>query len=177
MDAVDRKRANTPYAHTNCSEECRKRGDVVLALVLYIDDQYLQKGGATLFVGCETLWSLDGNRKVTYPICMYQVPKSAPFGGKLQYVSSCPKQPVPRMAFCVEHCKMARKQNIPVDLHGYLRFCNNCPKESTPKTSDQAQPQETATDCQGVHFNFNFMCSNYVCSVLGVHACRDFWID
>ena len=26
MDAVDRKRATTPYAHTNCSEECRKRG-------------------------------------------------------------------------------------------------------------------------------------------------------
>ena len=29
MDVVDRKRSNTPYAHTNCSsEECRKRGNV-----------------------------------------------------------------------------------------------------------------------------------------------------
>ena len=27
MDAVDRSRANNPYAHTNCSEECRKRGN------------------------------------------------------------------------------------------------------------------------------------------------------
>ena len=30
MDAVDRGRANNPYAHTNCSEECRKRGNLTL---------------------------------------------------------------------------------------------------------------------------------------------------
>ena len=28
MDAVDQKRAKQPYAHTNCSEECKKRGNV-----------------------------------------------------------------------------------------------------------------------------------------------------
>ena len=27
MDAVDKGRANNPYTHTNCSEECRKRGN------------------------------------------------------------------------------------------------------------------------------------------------------
>ena len=27
MDAVDKSRANNPYTHTNCSEECRKRGN------------------------------------------------------------------------------------------------------------------------------------------------------
>ena len=26
MDEVDRARAKNPYVHTNCSEECRKRG-------------------------------------------------------------------------------------------------------------------------------------------------------
>ena len=26
MDMVDRKRANNPYPHKNCAEECRKRG-------------------------------------------------------------------------------------------------------------------------------------------------------
>ena len=110
-------------------------------------------------VGCVTLWSIDGNWKITYPICMYQVPKSVPLSGKLQYVSSCPKQPLPRMAFCVEHCEMAKKQNIPVDLHGYLKFCSSRSKEDMPKTSDQAQtsvePQETAADCQGIVIPYN----------------------
>lgn len=28
MDAVDRDRATTTYSHSNCSEECKKRGEV-----------------------------------------------------------------------------------------------------------------------------------------------------
>ena len=27
-NAVDQKRAKQPYAHTNCSEECKRRGNV-----------------------------------------------------------------------------------------------------------------------------------------------------
>ena len=27
MDMVDQKRATTPHPHTNCSEECKKRGN------------------------------------------------------------------------------------------------------------------------------------------------------
>lgn len=30
MDAVDQKRASHPYPHTQCSEECRKRGILLL---------------------------------------------------------------------------------------------------------------------------------------------------
>ena len=40
----------------------------------------------------------------------------------LQYVYSCPKQPAPNMAFCVEHCEMAKKQQIPIELHYYLKY-------------------------------------------------------
>ena len=82
------------------------------------------------FVGCGTLWSLDGNWELTYAICMNEVPKSVTFSGKLKYdiVSSCPKQPVPRMAFCMEHCAMAREQNIPVDLHGISNYATVAPK-------------------------------------------------
>ena len=54
-------------------------------------------------------------------MCMYQVPMNVPFGGTLKYISSYPKQPVPSMAFFVEHCEMARKQRIPTDLHEYLK--------------------------------------------------------
>ena len=34
MDAVDRGRANNPYAHTNCSEESRKRGNSTLYYIV-----------------------------------------------------------------------------------------------------------------------------------------------
>ena len=40
------------------------------------------------------------------------------------------------MAFCVEHCEMAKKQNILVDLHGYLKFCSSRSKEDMPKTKN-----------------------------------------
>ena len=77
---------------------------------------------------------------------MYQVPKSVPFGGTLQYVSSCPRQPVPNMAFCVEHCKMAKKQHIPTELHEYLKHTKTVNKVNQHESDDI---QETAADCQG----------------------------
>ena len=70
-----------------------------------------------IHLGCGTLQSVDGNRKIAYPICMYQVPRdSQAFHGKLNYVQSCPKQAQFGMAFCSEHCTMAEKLNIPTDL-------------------------------------------------------------
>ena len=79
---------------------------------------------------------------------MYQVPKSVPFGGTLQYVSSCPRQPVPNMAFCVEHCEMARKQKIPTELHEYLKHIKTvtATKVNQPQSDEL---KETAADCQG----------------------------
>ena len=53
----------------------------------------------TILMRTPTAWKSDSNWKLTYPICMYQVPKRVPFGDTLQYVSSCPKQPVPYKAF------------------------------------------------------------------------------
>ena len=90
---------------------------------------------------------------------MYQVPKSVPFGGTLQYVHSCPKQPVPNMAFCVEHCEMAKKQQIPTELHDYLKYNNKmtAPKAQKRQTDD-VDLQETAVDCQGIASED---CNNY----------------
>ena len=105
-------------------------------------------------VGCGSLWSLDGNWKLTYPICMYQVPKNVSFGGTLKYVSSCPKQPVANMAFCVEHCEMAKKQKIPTELHEYLKYKNKVPNPDHPHTT--CTDSQTAADCQGRH------CSNII---------------
>lgn len=62
-------------------------------------------------VGCGKLFSIDGNWKLRYPICMFKVPKEVTgFHGALEYVDSCPHQPVPQMAFCREHCKLANEK-------------------------------------------------------------------
>ena len=101
------------------------------------------------YLGCGSLWSLDGNWKLTYPICMYQVAKHVqPFSGKLKYVSSCPKQPVTKMAFCEEHCKVAEKQNIPTELHAFLKYQG---KSTSTGVSHAEDSDETAADCQGIY--------------------------
>jgi len=41
-------------------------------------------------IGCEALWSLDGNWKLTYHVCMYQAPKCVKScEGKLYIPNSC----------------------------------------------------------------------------------------
>uniref|UniRef100_A0A1X7TMX7 Uncharacterized protein n=1 Tax=Amphimedon queenslandica TaxID=400682 RepID=A0A1X7TMX7_AMPQE len=50
MKETDNKRASTTYPHNVCSDECKKRG-------------------------YGTLWSCDGNWKLTNPICMFNTPK------------------------------------------------------------------------------------------------------
>ena len=74
-------------------------------------------------VGCGSLWSCDGNWKIVYPVCMYNVPKTvAGFSGQLGYVDTCPNEPVNKMAFCKEHCVEAASQGIPTELRKYLEF-------------------------------------------------------
>ena len=113
--------------------------------IIFLRSQYF-----CLFVsGCGTLWSLDGNWKITYPICMYTVARSGQvFGGKLKYITSCPNQPMTGMAFCNEHCRMAEKQGFPTDLHGYRKHEKMSKSTAKPATTNQMQ-QKTAADCQG----------------------------
>ena len=55
------------------------------------------------------------------------------------------------MAFCVEHCEMAKQQQIPTKLHDYLKYTNKmtAPKARKCQTND-VDLQETAADCQGI---------------------------
>lgn len=54
---------------------------------------------------------------------MYKVPKEVTgFEGALEYVDSCPNQPVPRMAFCTYHCNVAAEQKIPCLLHEFIKY-------------------------------------------------------
>lgn len=53
------------------------------------------------FAGCSSLWAIDGNWKLHYPVCMYQLPlQTQAFKGNLKYVNTCPQSPVHGMAFC-----------------------------------------------------------------------------
>ena len=71
-------------------------------------------------VGCGTLWSCDGNWKLVYPVCMFNVPKEVSgFSGQLRYVDTCPNQPEPGKAFCSMHCSLAEKDGIPTGLRAY----------------------------------------------------------
>ena len=54
--------------------------------------------------GCGQLWAIDGNWKLHYPICMYDVPKTTDcFSNNLNYVRTCPNAPEHGRAFCYEH--------------------------------------------------------------------------
>lgn len=66
MNKVDAKRANTVYPHTQCSEECKKKRYA------------LQRFFYSCIVfpkGFGKLWSIDGNWKLRYLICMFPVSK------------------------------------------------------------------------------------------------------
>ena len=76
-----------------------------------------------VYVGCGKLFSVDGNWKLCYPICMYCVPKEiSGFDGALQYVDSCPNQPVAGMAFCEKHCEIVSSQGIPCMLQEFQKY-------------------------------------------------------
>ena len=73
---------------------------------------------------CGTLFSIDGNWKLNYPICMYQAPKDVSgFDRKLNYISSCSNGPLPGKAFCLHHCAVVEKEGIPTGLREFLQFC------------------------------------------------------
>lgn len=77
-----------------------------------------------IYIGCGTLFSIDGNWKLCYPVCMYSVPKTVSgFKGKLSYVDTCPNAPLMGKAFCAHHCTMAEEQGKPTGLRQFLKFC------------------------------------------------------
>ena len=76
-----------------------------------------------IFTGRGRIWSIDGNWKIRYPVCMYPVPKNtAAFEGNPRYVDTCPNSPAYGKAFCEDHCLVASAQSIPVDLRGFLSY-------------------------------------------------------
>ena len=62
-------------------------------------------------IGCGKLFSIDGNWKLTYPICTYKEAKSVSgFNGSLKYVDTCPNQPANGLDICLKHCKYVNKE-------------------------------------------------------------------
>ena len=122
MEKVDRERATTIYAHKHCTELCKKRG--LYTTLSYTIGYALLILWICRYTGCGTLFSIDGNWKLNYPICMYQAPKDVSgFDGKLNYISSCSNGPLPGKAFCLHHCAVVEKEGVPTGLREFLQFC------------------------------------------------------
>ena len=115
MEKIDAVRAVTVYEHHDCTEVCRQKGTIIILANMIC--AMLHR------VGCGKLFAMDGNWKLCYPICMFEVQKYVSgFDGALKYVDSCPNQPVPGMAFCNNHCKKADSLSIPSKLREFLQY-------------------------------------------------------
>ena len=116
MVEIDQQRASALYSHQNCTEECRKKG-------IYFQSTYNYSYVVFGYLGCGTLWACDGNWKLSYPVCMFDVPKEVTgFSGQLNYVNTCPNQPEPGKAFCSEHIEVCKNKNIPTDLKAHKQY-------------------------------------------------------
>lgn len=97
MQKVDEYRATRIYEHEGCSEECKRRGKFKLFPLNSRDN-------TTIVIGCGEVFSMDGNWKLTYPICMHREQKNVSgFGESLKYVDACPNQPLHGHDKCYEH--------------------------------------------------------------------------
>ena len=95
---------------------------------------------------CGQLWAIDGNWKLHYPICMFDVQKSTDcFSHNLNYVKTCPNGPEPGKAFCSEHVDIMEKNGIPVALKEYLSF----KKYGEFSAKDTSISSQSAAKCQG----------------------------
>ena len=72
------------------------------------------------YVGCGHCWSIDGNWKLSFPVCKYPVKTVVSGIPHLNYPDVCVNQPVPHHAFCAEHCDAAAKEGIPTKLQDYI---------------------------------------------------------
>ena len=69
------------------------------------------------------IYSIDGNWKVCYPLCMMQVRMDIQgFQGECKYVDHCPNEPEPGKALCYQHCMEANEKGISCDLKDYVKF-------------------------------------------------------
>lgn len=136
MENVDVKRARSSYPHQQCTEECKKRGEDYTSFINVLKQN---------FIGCGSIWAINGNWKLRYPICMFQSPKQVlAFKNNLSYVNSCPNSPEHGMAFCMEHCEWMRKNGVPTKLQEYLVY-----KKEHNSTMLIASQLSSAIDCQG----------------------------
>ena len=142
MEEVDIKRANSVYHHGSCSDECKRRGQKFSLCCCFnaINIVYI--------LGCGQLWVIDGNWKLHYPICMFDVQKSTDgFSNNLNYVKTCPNGPEPGKAFCSEHADIMKKAGVPIALKEYLNF----KKQGEFSAYDASKSSQSAAKCQGKH--------------------------
>lgn len=79
----------------------------------------------TIFAGCSQLYVADGNWKLCYAHCMWEVAVIVPGFGKAKYPNICPLSPKGGHAFCEKHCQIAEAAGYPSELRLFLRASND----------------------------------------------------
>ena len=116
LEYVEKCRTGEVYTHNICTEQCKRRG-------------------------CGSVWSTDGLKKLSYPICMCNVS-----GGISEDLQSfipavCTNSPLNGKAFCETHCISISKLGYPTDLKEFLKSCSNMHQSVDPDNYSKSMKQ------------------------------------
>ena len=73
--------------------------------------------------GCGLAWALDGNWKLTFPVCMFPVHVCQPGMKGLHVPNVCPEEPTGNTIFCKEHRLLAEQRGYPCHVKEFLQYC------------------------------------------------------
>ena len=73
--------------------------------------------------GCGMAWAVDGNWKLTFPVCMFPVHVTQPGMRGLNSPNVCPDQPCGNAVFCKEHLVLAKQRGYPCTVKEFVRYC------------------------------------------------------
>ncbi len=94
------------------------------SMCLVHDGTYLtQHPFGVLFHDTGLAWAIDGNWKLTFPVCTFPVRATQPGMRGLNAPDVCPEQPCGNAAFCTEHLVLAQQRGYPSTIKEFLRYC------------------------------------------------------
>jgi len=77
----------------------------------------------TFAVGCGLAWAVDGNWKLTFPVCMFPIRDTQPGMHGLNAPNVCPDQPSGNAILCKEHLALAQQRGYPITVKAFLCYC------------------------------------------------------
>ena len=99
--------------------------DILAIIIIFwlATDMYIRLVCASYCTGCGLVWAVDGNWKLTFPVCMFPV-KATHLGiHGLHVPNVCPEQPSGNTPFCKEHLIVAQQRGYPCNVKEFLIYC------------------------------------------------------